>query len=564
MAYTFQEIGARAKQRNPSLSKFSDEEVGKRISERNPEVAKLVSPEQAAASSSPSPEAVTVPPAEPQKGLGRKAADVLTGGTQAFAKTIGVANATGAQNTINKSSVAEADANLKMAKLLNRPGTTPEQKARIRAQLAQGTNIGTAAEVLPDLQKTNRQVYGEGLGFGLEAAAGGALSGVAKARTLLGAAGQAAGSGAAYGGLGGTSSAMRENKGVADTAKSAATGAVVGGVVGGTVGLAGRAVSDRLANRAAASQDKVDRAVGQIAQSKTGDVAQHKRALMEIGKEELGEVSTYDDLRGAVRDRLNALRKNQDAALASAPEAKPLDSFTKRTGAGKSEVTSNPVTKALDDMEELYEKTSDPESLSAHLALREKAETVGLTASEVNQLARDYGSEFGSKAFSLKSGDPLTSVNAQSFENTRKAVKDAARELLPDDASKAMDASMSDLLELDRSVAQVNEKVNALKNKIKERGLGERIGRLLGQAFDVASFGTGKGFVTKAFFPSGVGEKMLNYLDIQKQLPKNIKMLTAALNADDDKLARFVASLFGRSEKAAEKGGAGIGVPKAP
>lgn len=484
--------------------------------------------------------------------IARAVGKFFTGSTQKFGETLGTAaGAAGASKSIGESNVAEQESRLKQAQLLNKPGTTEEQKARIREHLGQAPAIPTASEQIPSLDKSAKQVFGEGLGTGLEALSGGALGKVTKAPTLGKAVLQGVKTGATYGALGGTSTALQEDKSALETAKSATTGAIIGGLTGGALGATGYGAEKLVdkygptiaAKRLATQQEKVDKAVGQIGQSKIGDIETHKAALLSLDADELKKIKSYDDLDDVVSEKLTALKNSQDAVLAAAPEPKPLASFEKTVGSGKTEVKSNPVVDAIDHLEELYKDTSDPESLSNILALRDKAETVGLNAAEVNQLARDYGAEFGNKAFSPKTGDALTSVNAQSFENTRKAVKEAARGLLPDDASKAIDASMSDLLEFRRSVQQVNEKVNALKNKIKERGLGERIGRVLGQAFDVATFGTGKGFVTKAFFPSGVGEKQLNYLDIQKLLPKNLKLLEAAVNASDDKLVAFVARL---------------------
>jgi hypothetical protein len=500
-------------------------------------------------------------PATETPGFGRKVFNFFTGSSQKFGHTLGSAAsvATGEAGKIDAASVSEADERFKLSKLLNDPGTPPELKASIRARLGQGPDVGVATEQISDLNKTNRQVFGEGLGTVLEATSGGGLGGVAKAKTLGQAVVQGAKVGATYGGLGSTAASMQANESLGETVKDALGGVLIGAGTGGFLGAAGYGLEKIVqkygpqiaARRLAKQQDKVDRAVGQIGQSKKGDLAQHKEAILSLDPAELADIKTYDDLQEAVGERLTALRETQDKILASVPEPKPLDSFGQSVGAGKAEVKSNPVVSALDNLQELYEKTNDPESLSSLLSLRDKAETVGLTAAEVNQIARDYGSEFGSKAFSPRSGEALTSVNAQAYENTRKAVKESARALLPDDASKALDASMSDLLELQRAAEQVNEKVNALQNKIKERGLGEKIGRLLGQAFDIATFGTGKGFITKAFFPSGVGEKQLNYLDIQKMLPKNIKLLEAALNAGDDKLAAFVAKLVRLTEPAA-------------
>lgn len=329
-------------------------------------------------------------------------------------------------------------------------------------------------------------------------------------------------------------------KNVENVAMTGVKGTLGAMAVGGTIG----ALGDWKKAQIAAVQGKVDKAAAQIAQSKVGDAAQDKRALLRISPEERANVKTYSDLGDVIDDNLDALREAQDKLHAGIPGERPLASFEKTSGLGANAVKSNPVETALADLEDLYRKTNDPEALSKILALKDKAMTTGLSVSEVNQVARDYGRNY--EAFSPKTGLPATSLTKQGYENTRTAVKEAARSGMSEadrKVSEAADSAMSDLLELKRATAIVEEKVNALNNKIAQRGLGERIGRLLGFIVDKATFGAGKGFVTKAFFPSGLGEKELNYLDIQKALPKNLRILDSMASMNDDELVNAIVKL---------------------
>ena len=151
----------------------------------------------------------------------------------------------------------------------------------------------------------------------------------------------------------------------------------------------------------------------------------------------------------------------------------------------------------------------------------------------MNDLARKYGREFGNKAFS-KLGDPLTSVNAQAFENTRKGVKEAVRSQMPDDVAKTLDKSMSDLINTNRLVKKMEERVNALYQKAKKRGVLEQVARKAADIVNVATFGTISGFVSR-LLPSNVGLKVLNSIDLEKALSKNLNKLDDLLKITDDK-----------------------------
>jgi hypothetical protein len=81
-------------------------------------------------------------------------------------------------------------------------------------------------------------------------------------------------------------------------------------------------------------------------------------------------------------------------------------------------------------------------------------------------------------------------------------------------------------------VDEVQRRVINLENRIVKRNLIEKIGRALGTAVDLATFGGLRAFVAR-IFPSNVGLKTMNSLDIEGSLAKNLETLKKLENADD-------------------------------
>ncbi|MEK7112553.1 MAG: hypothetical protein AAB875_04445, partial [Patescibacteria group bacterium] len=113
------------------------------------------------------------------------------------------------------------------------------------------------------------------------------------------------------------------------------------------------------------------------------------------------------------------------------------------------------------------------------------------------------------------------------YENVRKGVKDTLRNLLPDDKAKLIDKNLSEHINTKELVQKMEEKVNSLSQKVSDRGLIEKVGRLTGKTVDVATGGFVKGALT-SFIPSNVGKKVMNSLDLEKNLSKNLKLIEKA------------------------------------
>ncbi len=302
--------------------------------------------------------------------------------------------------------------------------------------------------------------------------------------------------------------------------------------VGDIVGASRDALETSAVNKTLGAQQNAIDAAGKIVQGKTYQAEPAARTLSQINPK---DVTTYDVLASKVGDLIKQNLKSVDTEFAKNPTPQSMDSLTQTVGEGDTAVKVNYVSEALQQLKELYSSTKDPANEVKINILTKKANTTGLTPTEINQLSRTYGTEFGSKAFS-KMGDPLTSVNAQAYENTRAGLKTTARSFLQDGAAKQLDSSVSDAIDTKQLLDKMNEKVNALSQRIKTRGFIESLSRRLGSAVDLATFGGPRAFIQKWLFPSNVGLKTLNSLDLENLLQKNLQKVQQLNMTPDETL----------------------------
>ena len=282
----------------------------------------------------------------------------------------------------------------------------------------------------------------------------------------------------------------------------------------------------------AAQQEKVDTAVGRILQGTPEDIAAGKRALSEI---DVTGVETYADLNKAINSEIDSLAKHVDAELDKFTEVYTPQQVGRFQKVGEETVITSPVHDAFDGLTTAYEKSGEAAKAAQLNQLRNKFETEGLTVREINDLSREYNIEFRDRAFT-KMGDPKPGFNAENYENVRKGVKDVVRERIPDDTVKELDTKMSDLFATRILTKKMEDKVNALEQKITNRTLAQKVGGGAAQIVDLATFGTLRGFVAK-ILPSNVGNKAMNSLEIEAELKKNLKEIDKLLEMQDD--ARF-------------------------
>jgi len=325
--------------------------------------------------------------------------------------------------------------------------------------------------------------------------------------------------------------------------KSSITPAIVGGVVGGTIGAipgAKKAVDATLDN------PKIKAIVGQIVQ---GDIADQSIAAKALANTKLNNVKTYSDLSGAIDTRLKTLKEGVDVIMGNDTTKRTLSELDKVVKVGDLQENVNFVRKALDNLYEAYDTIGLTEDKLRIKNLLLMAEKEGLTTKQINDIAREYGSEFGKKAFG-KTGEALTSVNARAFENTRKGVKEAARNLLPDESSKTLDKEMSNLLDTKVLVEKMEEKVNALTQKVQPRSILQKIGRAIGTPIGIAADATGiKSLFMKVFLESDQGFKTLNSLALQDELPKRIKQFESLLSGNEEGITNAIISQLRKMNK---------------
>lgn len=263
-------------------------------------------------------------------------------------------------------------------------------------------------------------------------------------------------------------------------------------------------------------------------------------------------VKTYRDLAKVLQENVDYNKKFVDREFESLKDKpRTLKDFTQTNTVkvGKKTISAkqNIVKDALRGLQQAYTASAQPEDALRIRALAQRAKTTGLTAKEVNDLAREYGTEFKAKGFS-KFGEALTTTSDRAFENTRSGLKDLARSRLKSKEAVAADKEISDQLNTKKMVEKMADRVEKLGNRIQKRGLVERISRELGKYVDLATFGGPKAFITKLLFPSNVGLKTGNALDFQERLSKNLSLIQEIEHAPDGLAARLIAQLMKKTE----------------
>jgi len=290
-------------------------------------------------------------------------------------------------------------------------------------------------------------------------------------------------------------------------------------------------------------------AMGEILQGKPKDVTSGFRAVASKNADgtpvlDLKGVKTYEDFSKRLDTGIKNLSRKVDSHLAQDHTPHKLDELvvTTKTPAGTA-VTTNHVEKALNDLVEMYDKTGEATKKVATEELLATAKKDGLTYKQVNDIARDYNIEFGKKAFG-KTGEPLTSVNAQAYENTRTGVKETARKGMGGTEAVEADKVISSLYDTKTLVDKNVLAVNKLMQRIHDRGLIEKVGYLGAKYLDLLTGHSIRGFVG-GILPRGVGNKVMNALDLQEHLGKNLKIIQKAAesgsNADIQKAMKVLA-----------------------
>lgn len=295
---------------------------------------------------------------------------------------------------------------------------------------------------------------------------------------------------------------------------------------------------EQIAEITAKNQAKVDDLVKTIVQGEKADIPVAKKALSSVDTtdiKEFGELSSVlqtkaDQLLAKVNVLLNeGADKSISGVEATAPKKYKLKELklSKEVGAGdaKEIVKYNYVNRAINGLQELYKKTADVDGLSLIKQLKEKINNEGLTLAEVNNVAKEYGTEIAKKAFNKTTGDPLTSINAQMFENIRTGLKDTIKSFSKNgEAVDILDKEVSGLIKTKNLIKDLEEAVFKTEAKTKKEGAimatGKKIGEVASTVADIATIGSVKSFLGK--FIKTVGNKQLSVTELQKNLRKNL------------------------------------------
>lgn len=299
--------------------------------------------------------------------------------------------------------------------------------------------------------------------------------------------------------------------------------------------------------RIADTEKEINDVVGQIIQGSKADKIKGRRALSII---DTTDVKTADDLIVKMNDGVEALANKVDESLEQAGKTVgPLktNQLVTTTQVGEKTIQQNFIKDALDQMEETYKTIKDAPSQAKISNLKNKLETEGLSLRELNDLSRDYGKEIKKKAFNPKTGEALTSLNAQAFENTRKGIKNVVRNSIGNEQLKdvviTLDEKMSDLLNTSMLMKNFSEKANRLYQKAVKRGFFEKASMKIADVVDKASLRTVSGFISR-MIPSNVGNKQLNYIRLEENLAKNLKrldkLIDAPANTFNNQLLNFI------------------------
>lgn len=348
--------------------------------------------------------------------------------------------------------------------------------------------------------------------------------------TVLATAAKTAALGAAYG----AADATTEDKSLKDTIiQSALSGSIAGAIpiIGKGIGSAAGKLSGR---------NTPEEALGEILQGKTKDLKPGQKALSIIDTD---GIKTYEDGVTKLDESIAQLSRHVDDVLSKDKTITPLSELVSsaKTASGKI-VKTNFVERALSHLEEMYKTVGDDVKAANIQELISKASSQGLSKLEVNQIAREYGMSFGDKAFS-KLREPLTSVNAQLYETTRKGLKEIARKGVDGKVAQELDSLISDSITTRELFKKNIEAVNKLEQKAVKMGIGQKVVRGALKVADTATMGSLTG-LRNFFIQSNVGNKTMNALDIEQNLEKNLKILNRAIKANTPgELEKFIKQL---------------------
>lgn len=267
--------------------------------------------------------------------------------------------------------------------------------------------------------------------------------------------------------------------------------------------------------------------VGEIAQGTTETINPVKTALSIV---DTSKVNTYSDLLGQIKKTIPGVAEKVDNEFLKDGTIYSLDNLAvKQTTKAGTEVTTDYVTKGLNELKDFYTSVGDDVAKADIQDLITKSTAQGLTKKEVNDIARLHGRELS--AYNAN-GQLASGLSKQAAENTRQGLKTTARQGLSEEA-KNLDSQISALYDTQALIEKNVEKVNKLKQLVQDRGLVEKIGYNFSKYADILTGGSIRGLVG-GILPRGVGNKVMNALDLEEKLRSNLDIIEKALKQKTD------------------------------
>jgi len=294
-------------------------------------------------------------------------------------------------------------------------------------------------------------------------------------------------------------------------------------------------------SRLANAEAKANEAVSRIVQKGSPeDVLKAKKALMEASPEQRANIRDYTDIKNTADTNIEAFSKAQDTELGKYTDVYTKDQLSryrnvKGINGNTISVADAPVIDALDQLTSYYAKTGDSANATIVKQYVDKLNSEGLTVSDLNNIAKKHGADLN--AYNANN-EVASGVSKQAIENTRQGLKDTLRQRLPNDASKALDESISAQYALKEIATAGEKKADELYRKLKKVNPIIRAGRVAGGAvadvLDVLTLGTTRGLIYK-LFPPNVGNQTMNWIAIEKEIAKNVKKIDELMAIKDEK-----------------------------
>lgn len=414
-------------------------------------------------------------------------------------------------------------------------------KSRILGQLA-GVVGDTQLEAIKSIFDTADQATGQYVSSGAKSIGQGIMESpvgpaIAGAANLVGSAYNTAQTYAPQ-----TTQDVADKFNMASVAPSAKTSQIVGGLTANTavpVAKAGlkaiKQTPEVVSTVSKSIQDigktpkTLEQAVGQIAQGTTEAIRPVQTALQVV---DTSKVKTYSDLLGQINKKVPELAGVVDNELAKDATLYKLgDLALKQTTKTGRELSTDYVSKGLNELKDFYTATGNEIAKADIEDLIAKANLEGLTRKEVNDIARLHGRELN--AYNAN-GQLASGITKQAVENTRQGLKDIARQGIGGEEARLADQQLSALYDTQQLIEKNVEAVNKLQQKINERGLVEKIGYNFAKYADILTGGTLRG-VVGGILPRGAGYKTMNALDIEDALRGNLDIVEKALKSKNDK-----------------------------